>query len=125
MKIAKNCDAGIKESIVENIRFFELLNLPKPSLENKIPVKSDDSKLKNSEEALTLRKGLDTLEGLKDKCMETIDRIFQMLNEDNIIPEFIRVLQKKTTEKAVSQLFLRYSRYLRKIKQNTSNSLKS
>jgi len=125
LKIAKNCDAGIKESIVENIRFFELLNLPKPSLENKIPVKSDDSKLKNSEEALTLRKGLDTLEGLKDKCMETIDRIFQMLNEDNIIPEFIRVLQKKTTEKAVSQLFLRYSRYLRKIKQNTSNSLKS
>jgi hypothetical protein len=102
LKIAKNCDASIKESIVENIRFFELLNLPKPALENKIPVKSDDSKLKNSEEAVALRKDLDTLEGLKNKCMETIDRIFQMLNEDNIIPEFIRVLQKKTTEKAVS-----------------------
>jgi hypothetical protein len=33
--------------------------------------------------------------------MEVIDKIFQMLNDDNIIPQFMRVLQKKTTEKAV------------------------
>lgn len=93
---------GIKAFIIENFKCFEILTLPKQSLQNKIPVKSDLSKLKNSEEAVALRKDIDTLESLKEKCMEIIDKIFQLLNDDNIIPQFLRVLQKKTTEKAVS-----------------------
>ncbi len=102
LTIAKNCDSQIKTTIMGNLKHFELFNLSKQSLQNKIPVKSDNSKLKNSEEATNLRKDLDRLETLKETCMETIEKIFQLLNDDNLIPQFMKVLQKKTTEKAVN-----------------------
>lgn len=101
LEIAKKCDAQVKEGIIENMKYFELLSLSKQSLSNKIPVKTDPNAIKNCEEALALRKDLDAMDALKDKCMEVINRIFQTLNEDNIIPQFIKVLQKKATEKQV------------------------
>jgi hypothetical protein len=101
LEIAKNCDAQIKSGIMDNMKYFELLSLSKTSLANKIPVKTDPNSIRNCEEALALRKDLDSLDVLKDKCMEVINKIFQTLNEDNIIPQFIKVLQKKTTEKTI------------------------
>jgi len=57
--------------------------------------------------------------------MHIIDKIFQLLNDDNIIPQFIRVLQKKTTEKAVNINCNKLFRYSQRIKLNTSRYLKT
>jgi programmed cell death 6-interacting protein len=101
LEIAKNCDAQIKQGIMDHMKFFELLGLSKSSLSNKIPQKTDVNAIKNCEEAVSLRKDLDAMDSLKDKCMEVINRIFQSLNEDNMVPQFIKVLQKKSTEKQI------------------------
>jgi hypothetical protein len=101
LEIARKCDLQTKETIVDNIKYFEILTLSKQALTARIPVKSDPSALKNSEEALSLRKELENLDSLKEKCMEIVHKIFNTLNEDNVIPQFIKVLQKKSTEKAV------------------------
>jgi hypothetical protein len=98
---AKNADGSIKTGIMDSMKFFELLGLSKNILSGKIPVKTDPNAIKNCEEANALRKELDNMESLKEKIMEVINKIFQNLNEDNIIPQFIQVLQKKTTEKAI------------------------
>ncbi len=98
---AKNADGSIKTGIMDNMKYFELLGLSKNVLSNKIPVKTDPNAIKNCEEANSLRKDLDALDTLKEKIMEVISKIFQILNEDNIIPQFIQVLQKKTTEKTI------------------------
>jgi len=101
LEIAKNCDGQIKLDIMDHMKFFELLGLSKSSLSNKIPKKTDVNAIKNCDEALSLRKDLDTMDVLKEKCMEVINRIFQSLNEDNMVPQFIKVLQKKSTEKQI------------------------
>ena len=101
LEIAKNCDGNIKIGIMDTMKFFEMLGLSKNVLSNKIPVKTDPNAIKNCEEANGLRKDLDVLDGIKEKIMEIINKIFQTLNEDNIIPQFIQVLQKKTTEKSI------------------------
>lgn len=109
LELAKNCDGKIKQNIQDNIKFFEILGLTKEALKNRFPVKIDASLIKNSEEAVALKNEIDTLDSLKDKSMEIIERIFETLNEDNVIPQMIRVLQKKSTEKAVNLNFLTYS----------------
>lgn len=101
LEIAKKCDADTKIKVLENMKIYDLLSLSKDQLKNKIPVKIDPTAIKNCEEAQALRKDLDILEELREKCMDVINKIFQTLNEDNIIPQFIQVLQKKTTEKTV------------------------
>jgi ALIX V-shaped domain binding to HIV len=105
LEIAKNCDGQIKQQILDCIKSFELLVLSRDSLKNKIPVKCDASELKNSEAAVNLRKDLDELEALKEKIVYIIEEVFNTLNDDNVIPQFLQVLQKKTTEKNV-KLFL-------------------
>lgn len=101
---AKSCDALVKEDIVNNMKYFELINLTREQLKNKLPVKMDTNLLSNSEEAKELSSELDVLEGLKAKFVESVNKVFQTLNEDNIIPQMIKVLQKKTTELAVTLL---------------------
>lgn len=98
---ARSCDALVKEDIVNNMKYFELINLTRDQLKNKLPVKTDTNLLSNSEEAKELSSELEVLEGLKAKFVESVNKIFQTLNEDNIIPQMIKVLQKKTTEQAV------------------------
>lgn len=127
LEIAKKCDLTVKESIMDSIKYFELLGLSRDSLKNRIPVKSDEGSLKNSEEASSLRKDLDELDKLKEKCQEIIEKVFQVLNEDNVIPQFINVLKKKTTEKAVFRKLLSF-RFLQITSPNSilcSKSLKS
>ena len=101
LEIAKNCDNQIKALVMDSLKSFELLALSRDSLKNRIPVKSDSSALKNCEEAVNLRKDLDELEAIKEKIVSIIEDAFNTLNDDNVIPQFIQVLQKKTTEKAV------------------------
>ena len=70
-------------------------------MRNKIPVKTDSSKIKDSVEAKALSEELSALEKHKDQVVEITNKIFQTLNEDNIIPQMLQVLSKKTTEIAV------------------------
>jgi programmed cell death 6-interacting protein len=101
LDIARNCDATTKVQIMESMRFYEILTLSKEQLKNKIPIKVDASSIKECEEAKSLRQELDNLDTAKEKLMEVINKIFQTLNEDNVIPQFLKVLQKKITEKQV------------------------
>lgn len=101
LAIAKNCDAQVKAGILDNMKYFELLTLSKQSLNAKIPQKVDANSIKNCNEATSLRKDLDQMEVLVEKCMEIINKLFQTLNEDNVVPQFIKILQKKTTENAI------------------------
>jgi hypothetical protein len=106
LNVAHSCDNQIKNNLLENKTYFDMLSLSKSSLEKKIPNKQQEeseqmSTIKNSEEAKRLYSDLETLEDLKNKCMEIIDKIFHTLNEDNIIPQFLQLLQKKITEKEI------------------------
>lgn len=101
LEIAKNCDIQIKNTVMDSLKNFELLGLTRDTLNKRIPVKTDASALKNSEEAVNLRKDLDELEATKEKIIAIIEDVFNTLNEDNVIPQFIQVLQKRTTEKQV------------------------
>ena len=87
---------------MECIKTFDILLNSRENLKNKIPVKNDESALKTCEEAVDLRKDLDELEGIKEKIAQIIEDIFQTLNEDNVVPQYILVIQKKITEKNVN-----------------------
>lgn len=99
---AKSCDSLVKEGIMNNMKYFELINLAREQLKNKLPVKTDTNTISNSEEAKSLSSELEVLEGLKVKQVENVNKIFQTLNEDNIMTQMVKVLQKKTTEQAVN-----------------------
>ena len=101
LSLAKDCDGKIKSSVLDNRKYFEILALSKQALSRQIPVKTDADKIKNSEPAVKLRKDLDSIETQKTKSIEVINKTFQTLNEDNIIAQFLQVLQNKTTEKAI------------------------
>jgi len=90
---------------MDSLKNFELLGLSRDTLNKKIPVRTDALALKSCEEAVNLKKDLDELESIKEKIVAIIEDAFNTLNEDNVIPQFIQVLQKKTTEKQVN-LFL-------------------
>lgn len=92
---------------MDSLKNFELLALSRDALNKRIPVKTDASTLKNCEEAVNLRKDLDELESTNEKIIAIIEDVFNTLNEDNVIPQFIQVLQKKTTEKQVNSFFIR------------------
>jgi len=98
-------DQKQKDEILNNAKSFEVLGFPKTKLESDIPgdkkglekLSSDEEKVKN--EILNLY-------NLSDKIMEIINPIYENLNEDGIIiPSFIEVLGKKTTEEAVFNKF--------------------
>jgi len=98
---AKSCDQLVKEGVMNNMKYFELINLTREQLKNKLPVKTDTNILKDGEEAKSLSQELEVLDGYKAKLVESVNKIFQTLNDDNVITQMIKVLQKKTTEQAI------------------------
>lgn len=70
-------------------------------MKNRIPVKNDESALKSCEEAVDLRKDVDELQSIREKMAQIIKDIFQTLNEDNVVPQYLLVLQKKMSESKV------------------------
>ena len=94
-------DQKQNDEICKNAKSFEILCLPKSKLEADIPGdKKGLNKLSADEEKI--KKEVLNLYNLSDKCMEIINPIYENLNEDgNIMPTFIDVLGKKTTEEAV------------------------
>ena len=75
--------------------------LDRNQLNSKIPVKSDTSNLKNSEEAKALALEIEQFDKLKAQVIDVTSKIFLTLNDDNIIPQMLMVLQHKTSEIAV------------------------
>ena len=95
---AMGCDQNTINDIQNNLKYFELLSLPREALDQRIPHRIDPNSIKQCKEADDLRKELDALEAEKNKAMEIISRIFASLNDDNVAAQFIQVIQKKTTE---------------------------
>ena len=94
-------DQQQNNDILNNAKSFEILGLSRTKLEAKIPgdkkglnkLSADEEKIKNE---------IVKLYDLSDKCMEIINPIYEELNEDGvIIPSFIEVLGKKTTEDSI------------------------
>ena len=71
------------------LKFFDLLSLPRQSLEERIP---------HCKEADDLKKEINALEAEKNKAKEIISKIFTLLNDDDVANQFIQVIQKKNTE---------------------------
>ena len=86
---------------MSNFPNFDLISLPREKLNEKIPHKIDSGAIKNCKEATDLRSSLDELDNKKAKAMEIINKIFATLNDDNVAPQFLQVLQKKMTENAI------------------------
>jgi len=134
---AKTCDIGIKENIMNNICYFELyyyffnflrLGLDREQLNSKIPVKSDTNSLKNCEEAKALASEIEEFDKLKAKVIDLVAKIFSTLNDDNIIPQMLQVLQKKTSEIAVfNENKLKYENMLKELEslQTSINDCKT
>lgn len=70
-------------------------------LKSKIPFKVDNSILRDSVEAKELKNELETLNSFKEKLVALITFVFKTLNEDNVIPEMLSVLDKKILEESV------------------------
>ena len=90
---------------MESIKKFEILMCSREVMKNKIPAKNDESTLKTCEEALNLRKDLDELESIREKIGNIIENIFSTFSEDNLVSQFLQVIQKKLTEKGVLIFF--------------------
>ena len=98
----KQYDLKEKDAIVYNIKNFELLNLPKEALIEKIPKAKLDKPKKLSKEEQKVRDGVQNLLKLKKDCFDIINPIFDALNDESqITPSFMEVLSKKTTEQAI------------------------
>ena len=95
---AMGCDQNTITDIQNNLKYFELLSMPREILDQRIPHRIDPNSIKQCQEAMELRKEMDVLDAEKNKAMEVIARIFSSLNDDNVAAQFIQVLQKKTTE---------------------------
>ena len=94
-------DEKQRDDILNSAKDFEILGLSKAKLEADIPGdKTNLNKLSADEEKI--KNEILNLYNLSDQCMEIINPIYEELNEDGIIiPSFIEVLGKKTTEEAI------------------------
>jgi hypothetical protein len=118
-------DQKQNDDILNNAKSFEILGLPKAKLEADIPgdkkglnkLSADEEKIKNE---------IDKLYNLSDKCMEIINPIYEELNEDGvIIPSFLEVLEKKTTEESVYKKYKEdYDNKLVKLREMTDEVIK-
>ena len=113
-------DQKQNDDILKNAENFEILGYSKEKFENNIPgdkqglnkLSADEEKIKNE---------ISKLYQLSDQCMEIINPIYEFINEDeNIIPVFVEILEKKTTEEAVYKKFKEdYDGKIEKLKQIT------
>ena len=98
-------DQKQNDDIMKSAQNFEILGLSKEKLESKIPGdKTGLNKLSEDEEKI--KNEIGKLYQLSDQCMEIINPIYEYINGDeNIVPIFIEILEKKTTEEAVFKKF--------------------
>jgi hypothetical protein len=97
----KKFDQQEMNDIMNNMRFFEELMLPRDQLLNRIP-RREELKEKEIPEETEVREAIMKLYELGDKCLTVIRPIYNELNDDSkIVGEFIDVLAKKTTEQAI------------------------
>lgn len=77
------------------------MGLEREQLKNRIPVKANASTLKNANETKSLLEEIENYDKLKFKLVDVIAKIYRVLDEDNIVPQMLQVLAKKTTEQQV------------------------
>ena len=75
--------------------------MEKDKLIQKIPIKSEKTNIKESEEAKDIKNNVESLNQKKEKLLEIVNAIFNSLNENNVVTSFIKVLQNKATENSV------------------------
>ena len=115
-------DQQQSDDILNKAKYFEDLGYSKEKLENNIP--GDKEGLEQlSEDEEKIKTEIDKLYQLSDQCMEIINPIYEYLNEDeNIIPIFVQILEKKTTEEAVFKKFKEdYDTKIERLKEITEN----
>ena len=111
-------DKKQSDDIIKSSKDFEFLGYSREKLENNIPGdKPGLNKLTADEEKI--RAQILKLYELSDKCMGIINPIYEGLNEDeNIIPIFVEILDRKTTEEAVHKKYIEnYDAKIVKIKE--------
>jgi len=97
----KKFDQQEMNDIMNNMKFFDELMLPRDQLLNRIP-RREELKEKEIPEETEVREAIMKLYDLGDKCLTVIRPIYNELNDDSkIVGEFIDVLAKKTTEQAI------------------------
>ena len=97
----KQFDIKEKNEINDESKYYENVLLPMNEIINKIP-KKDEIKLESTEEESEVRKQINELYDLSEKCMTIINKIFSELNDDSlIVSSFVEVLVSKTTEQAI------------------------
>lgn len=67
----------------------------------KIPVKSEKTNIKESDEAKEIKAILVTMNQKKEKLLELVNGLFNSLNDNNVVTSFIKVLQSKATENSI------------------------
>jgi len=67
----------------------------------KIPIKSEKTNIKESDEAKEIKTTLETLNQKKEKLLEVVNGLFNSLNDNNVVTSFIKVLQSKATENSI------------------------
>lgn len=91
-------DEKAKEELMENARHFERLMCSREKLESLIPGQVDLSQTKITKEGEEIKKAIDEINEITKKAMDIITNIFKDLNEKNMGPDFMKVLEKETTE---------------------------
>ena len=101
----KQYDLKEKDDIVNNIKNFEMLSLPKEVLNEKIPASKTEKPKPLTKDEQSVRDSVQTLLKLKDECFKIINPIFEKLNDESqIVQSFVDVLAKKTTEQAIFEM---------------------
>ena len=93
-------DINQNNEILQNAPSFEKLLMTKEQLVNNIP-KKEEINVTNANAEAEIKKQIDILYELSEKCMNIINNIYKDLNDEFLIGLFVQVLEKKNTEKAI------------------------
>ena len=80
LNVGKNLDFQVKDLIMKNMKYYELIGLPKFIIEARIPSNIDKNKLENLESTKTLKFAVNKLLEDKNKLKNEISFIFNELN---------------------------------------------
>ena len=102
LRSAKEFDQKENNNIVNNINQFEILNLTKEKLNEKIPAEESEIQTEETQEEKEIRNEILKLYDLKEKCANIMRPIFNQINDDSkIIIQFMEVLAKQSTEQII------------------------
>ena len=75
---AMGCDQSTINDIQNNLKYFELLSMPREALDQRIPHRIDPNSIKQCKEADDLRKEIDALEAEKKKLWKLFQEFLHL-----------------------------------------------